>query len=144
MNKEINDLQKKDMIREVSEGGNLKFAMSDIPVRKFYDQALYLEEIVLPAIAKKSGVDSQDYKFYRELYKSLLYAVMIVDRGDKLLRERQRLNMFINLYKSENETLQKELMKYTTMEDMYMTEAMDKISSSVAERVENILNNKNK
>jgi hypothetical protein len=142
MNNDLNDLQKRGAIREVSEGGNLKFAMSDIPVRKFYDQALYIEEILLPAIVKKSGIESQDYRFFRDVYKSLLYAIMIVDRGDKLLRERQRLNMFMKIYQSENELLQKELMKYTTMEDLYMTDAMDKISASVAERVENILNNK--
>ena len=55
-----------------------KFRLEEIPIRKFYDQAQYIERTLLPAIERKSGKNSADYQFFNSVYMSLLYATMIV------------------------------------------------------------------
>ena len=75
-----------------------KFRLEDIPLRKFYEQAQYIEKTLLPAIEKKSGNKSADYQFFSEVYKSLLYAVMIVDRDRNIIMKWQhasQLNSFL-------------------------------------------------
>jgi hypothetical protein len=119
-----------------------KFRMEDIPLRKFYDQAQYIEKTLLPAIEKKSGSKSADYQFFMDVYRSLLYAVMIVDRDKNIVMKWQHCNQLNSFLQARVDLAERELLKYTTMEDLYITDSMDHIMNGVRQRVEDILTNK--
>ena len=124
----------------LSAGG--KFRLEEIPIRKFYDQAQYIEKTLLPAIERKSGNTSADYKFFESVYKSLLYAVMIVDRDRSLVMKVQHANQINAFLQARADLAERELMKYTTMEELFVTDAMDHIAKGVVQRVNDLLINK--
>ena len=117
----------------LSSGG--KFKLDDIPIKKFYDQAQYLENEILPKIK-----DPGQLQTFQDIYKSLLYAVMIVDRGNHLILKLQQINQLNNINYEGRLLAERELLKYTTMEDIIMTDGMDKIAAAVKTRIENMLN----
>jgi hypothetical protein len=127
-------------IGNLAAGG--KFRLDEIPLRKFYDQAQYIEKILLPKIAESRGESHDDYKFFCDVYRSLLYAVMIVERGNNLILKMQHVNQFNALLQARADLAERELMKYTTMEDLLMTDGLDRIAYETKRRVENLLTNK--
>jgi hypothetical protein len=126
--------------RNLSEGG--KFRLDEVPLRKFYDQAQYIEKTLLPAIEKKSGKDSADYTFFKEIYKSILYAALVVDRENRFLLKMQHVNQMNALLQGRADIAERELLKYTTMEDLLMSDGLDRIAQDVRLRIENLLTNK--
>jgi hypothetical protein len=126
--------------KELAAGG--KFRMEEIPLRKFYDQAQYIEVTLLPAIERKSGKTSADYQFFAGVYRSLLYACMIVDRGSIVMQQCQKYKQLNDFYRGRAELAERELLKYQTVEDLYMTDAMDRVAAGVKKRVEDLLTNK--
>ncbi len=135
MNK-VDELKAKNL----SEGG--KFRLDEIPIRKFYDQAQYIEKTLLPAIEKKSGKHSADYTFFTDIYKSVLYAALIVDRENRVMIKMQQLQQMNMLLQARLDVAERELLKYTTMEDLIMSDGLDKIQADVRRRIENLLTNK--
>ena len=119
-----------------------KFRLNEIPIRKFYDQAQYIEKTLLPAIERKSGKTSADYQFFDSVYKSLLYAVMIIDRDRTLIMKVQHANQINAFLQARADLAERELMKYTTMEDLFVTDALDHIAKGVVQRVNDLLINK--
>jgi hypothetical protein len=119
-----------------------KFRLDEIPLRKFFDQAQYIEKTLLPAIEKKIGNKSADYQFFKEVYRSLLYAVMLADRDRTLIMKLQHEKQYNSFLQARADLAEKELLKYTTMEDIWATDAMDKISVGIRNRVEDLLTNK--
>lgn len=119
-----------------------KFNLEDIPIRKFYDQAQYIEKTLLPAIEKKSGRQSADYQFFCDVYRSLLYAALIVDRGNNLLIRLVQARQLNEIWQRRAEAAELLLLKYTTVEDILMTDGMDKIAADVKRRIENLVTNK--
>jgi hypothetical protein len=126
--------------KNLAAGG--KFRLEDIPLRKFYDQAQHIEKILLPAIEKKTGKNSADYNFFSDLYRSLLYAVMIVDRDRSLIMKLQHVNQVNAFLQARADLAERELMKYTSLEDLYLRDAGEKIADGVARRVNDLLTNK--
>jgi hypothetical protein len=118
------------------------FNLSDIPVRKFYDQAQYIEKTLLPAIEKKTGNKSADYQFFQGVYDSLLYAVMILDRQNSLLLKFQQARQWNEFLQARADLCEKELLKYTTLEDLWTIDAGNKYAQAVARNVQNLLTNK--
>jgi hypothetical protein len=119
-----------------------KFRLEEIPIRKFYDQAQYIEKTLLPAIERKSGKQSADYQFFHSVYMSLLYATVIVDRDRSLVMKVQHANQINAFLQQRADLAEKELMKYTTMEDLFVTDALDHIARGVVQRVNDLLTNK--
>jgi hypothetical protein len=138
MEKRIEKKITDEKIKNLSSGG--KFILDQIPVKKFYDQALHLEKIILPKIAETRGRDSADYVFFSEVYKSLLYAVLILDRGESLILKIQHLKQFNQVLQERADVAEKYLSRYMAMEDLYFYDGLDKIAADVKNRVENILN----
>jgi hypothetical protein len=126
--------------KNLAAGGG--FRLDEIPVRKIYDQAQQLDKITLPKIAATRGKDSEDYKFWESVYKSLLYAVIIIDRDRTLVLKLQQANQLMGFYKGCSEQYEKELLKYTTIEDIWITGAGEKIAAGIAGRVNDLLTNK--
>ena len=119
-----------------------KFRLDEIPLRKFFDQAQYIDKTILPAIKKSRGEKSADYQFFKEVYRSLLYAVMINDRDRMLVMKLQHEKQFNAFLQARADLAEKELQKYCTMEDIWISDAMDKISAGIRQRVEDLLTNK--
>jgi hypothetical protein len=115
-----------------------------IPIKKMHDQALHIFNHILPEVEKKRGKDSADYKFFREVYRSLLWAIVVVDRNDFLVRKWQNSSMMLEIFKQRSEAAERELQKYTTMEDLYLSEAMDHIAAGVKNRVDMLIQNEKK
>jgi hypothetical protein len=123
--------------KNLADGG--KFNLDRIPVKKFFDQAQYIERVLLPKIKQSRGELSGDYNFFCDVYRSLLYAVMIVDRGDQVNRKLARTSQLLAFYRQASEDSERELLKYTTIEDLFLTDGMDKIAADIKRRVEELL-----
>jgi len=139
----MKELDKKvDAIKtnSLAEGG--RFAFGDIPIRKFYDQAQYIEKTLLPAIERKSGSSSADYTFFCETYKCLLYGAIMIDRSELLMRKVQQLKQQLDILQARVDLAERELFKYITLEDLVLTESTDKIAKSVIAKIENSLKEK--
>jgi hypothetical protein len=118
------------------------FRLEDIPIKKFFDQAQYLEKTLLPAIEKKSGKTSADYKFFTEVYKSMLYAVMILERCNAAVLQLQQVKQLSKIYQAQAQQYERELEKYTTIETVMFSGGLDHIINGVAERAKDLLTKK--
>jgi hypothetical protein len=119
-----------------------KFRLHEIPARRFMDQAQYVENKILPLIEKREGKESVQYKYFQEIFDSLLYSIMVKDREGNLLNKLQQLQQ-INIILTERLAFcEKELLKYATMEDLYLTEAHIHIANGVKQRAEDLLTKK--
>ena len=86
MQKNIESKIDKLKTENLATGGS--FTIENIPLfKKFFDQAQYIDNELLPKIIKTRGIEHPDYIFFREVYKSLLYAVMVADRGTQFGNE---------------------------------------------------------
>lgn len=126
--------------KNLAAGG--KFRLDEIPLRKFFEQAQYIEKTLLPAIERKSGKASADYQFFENVYKSLLYAVLVVDRQSLLVNKLQQANQLMAIHKQRADVAEGELQKYVTMEDLILSGAMDSIAKGVVQHVNDLLTNK--
>jgi hypothetical protein len=135
-------MNKIDKLKTENLAAGGRFAIEDIPVKKFYDQAQYLENELIPKVIKVRGVDHPDVKFFKEVYRSLLFAVMVADRERNLIMKLQQINQIRGIQATRLDFCERELLKYTTMEDLYFTEGLDKIAAGVAQRAQDLLNKK--
>lgn len=139
----MNDIEKKitDVkTKNLSDGTGFKFG--DVPIKKFYDQAQYIEKTLLPAVERKSGDRSADYQFFAETFKCLLYGAIVIDRNDMLIRKIQHLMQQIDILQVRVDISERELLKYTTLEDIMLTESNDKLSANIARKIENSIKEK--
>lgn len=118
--------------------------LETIPVKKFYDQALWIEQDLLPRIEKRSGKDSDDYKYFFDVFRSMTYCITILDRFEYLSRKLQQQNQIVSILQERNLLLEKELLKYTTMEDIYFQDALDHYADAIHKRAADLLNKKQK
>jgi hypothetical protein len=119
-------------------------SMDDIPVKRMIDQVNYIDKELLPAIKKKSGAASADYEFFSGVIKSLLHAIVTVDRWESL--ERRYVNQLIqlNLCKEHLVILEVELRKYQAMEDLYLRPGFNIYHDRVVKRAEALLKGETK
>lgn len=90
-----------------------------IPIGKMLDQVQYLQQHVLPQAKEKLGEESESYRFYKSLVDSLLWAINIQNRFDILSTRYSREKYFGEILKKDRDELEKELMKFTTLEEHY-------------------------
>lgn len=118
------------------------FRLHEIPAKRFMDQVQYLENEILPQIEKRGGSETDQYKYFTAVVESLLYAIMVKDREYNLLNRCQQLQQINLILSARNEFLEKELQKYVTMEDLFLTEAHAHIHAGVVARAVELLTNK--
>lgn len=106
----------------------------DIPVRQMLDQLNYIEKELLPAIQKKKGKE-EDYKFFESVGRSLAYAVILLDRYDYLYGKFINSRIESVLLRDQLKMSEKELERYCTMEDLLLSDCMNKYAEGVAARV---------
>lgn len=116
--------------------------LAGIPVRKMMDEALYIDEELLPRVKKKGGEKSADYIFFSEVKDSLLYAILLADRHDFLWRSNTELKIRYQLALDHIALLESELQKYTTLEDLFYSDALNDYADSIKKRAEAMLKRK--
>ena len=135
------DLQWK---RDLEESKKKKYAgaleaVKKMPFRKMQDEILYLQNNILPAIAaRKAGKDGPDYKFFQGLIESLKWALIMYDRLDVLMGRHSLLSLEKTILMERVALYEKELTKYTTMEDLYLSEMLDVIDKGVRDRIKTL------
>lgn len=104
-------------------------AFEKVPQVKFIEQAQYIKNVLLPKIAATRGAESSDYKFHYAVFESLMYSITVVDRD-------QSIRLMISNEKILNEFLQKrlafyqtELQKYTTLENLTISELTSELTT---------------
>jgi hypothetical protein len=127
--------------RELKDNGNNSETWStarsieDIPVKRMYANFQYLESELLPKIEAARGKESSDYRLFSDIQKNLLWAVMLASRYEAALKKNGLLQLQLSIQTELNASLQSELSKYTTMEDLFLSTGLDKIAAAVAKRV---------
>jgi hypothetical protein len=99
--------------------------MKDVPVARMIDAVNFLDKNILPAIKKKSGDQSADYKFFTEVIDYLIWAIVLVDRYETLEQRWIGQKLEIHLLRDHLKILEKELSKYIALEDLMLTSSLD-------------------
>lgn len=113
--------------------------MRDIPVVKFIEQALYLRNEMLPAIEKKKGKTSSEYTFFENVERSLLWAIMCVDRYENLSLRYYQQKVTMQVQHENLTILERELAKFQAVEDIFLTDALDRYAELVKARADGLL-----
>jgi hypothetical protein len=123
---------------------NAKLAkgVEDIPVKRMMDQILYIRNELLPGIERKRGKSSPDYEFFAGVADSLIYAIIMADRFGGIEAQNTRLRIYSQLQRDHVELLERELQKFTTLEDLFYSSALDRYADMVKSRVDNLLKDK--
>lgn len=135
------DLLYKDSLDQIGKEGRDKKAAEGIrnaPVKKMIDAIQYIDKNLLPAVKKKNGDKSADYEFFTSLRDMLIWAILIADRYDALEGRLVRKKIEAALYKEWVELYEKELSKFTTLEDLFVTDGLNIYLQGVKDRVNDI------
>lgn len=116
--------------------------IQDIPVRKIMDAALHMREVILPQIEKRSGTNSDNYKFFTGVYEYLLWAVVLVDRFESLNQMMVKQKILNTLLMQQSEALYAEIQKYCTLEDFFLSDGLRHVSEGYRKRAEELLKTK--
>jgi hypothetical protein len=126
----------KEMERRLAQG------IRDLPVSKFLQQIQYMEKELLPAVERRKGKDSEDYKFFASVCSSLVYAIILCDRYEYLENKLTSEHLLVQVLKDRQAMVEKELSRYCTMEDLYFSNFLDRYAEATAERAKSMLERK--
>lgn len=110
-----------------------------IAAREIYAQAQYLDQVLIPRIEQQRGQGS-DYKFFREVFKSLLWAICLNDRNEYIEMRHAKNSLLLEFYKGHSEKLERQMNKYIAMEDLFLSSSLDVVAEGVAKRAADLLN----
>lgn len=113
----------------------LKDGLIDMPISKMWSQVQYLQNHVLPQAKEKLGEESESYQFYKGLVDSLLWAINIQSRYDALQLKYSREKYQHHIVFENYLAMEKELLKYTTLEDLYTSMLAAGIEKATAKQV---------
>lgn len=124
------------------EADRQKGMFEDLPVNKIMKAVQYFEHNLLPAVKKKSGESSPDFVFFEEVAKLLLHSILINDRYREMERRYVSARIDRELLRERLALVEREMDKYATMEDLWLTESLDHVARGVRRRAETLLNRK--
>lgn len=125
--------EERESIKKTAQG------MEDLGVKQMIDQAQFIKENLLPRVKKKQGEDSADYIFFKSVFDSLLRAVLLSDRFDTVQGQLLRAKIYNILSRDHIQLLEAELQKYTTLEDIFLSDSLNRYAKSVKTRVDALL-----
>jgi len=124
------------------ENEKLAKGIRDIPVQKFITHVQYIEKELMPAIEKRRGKDATELKFFEEVCRSLVWAVILCDRYDYLEMKVTGLRLENTILRDNLALHEKELQKFGALEDIFFTDFLDRYADAVKSRAEGLLNKK--
>lgn len=133
---QLEEIANPDRNKKINE--KLSAGIKDIPVSKMLEQLLFLENDLLPRLEKKGGKESADYKFFEAMGKSLVWSVILCDRYDFLYRQFISNKVMLQLATENVALFARELEKYSTLEEIFFTDAMDRYKETVKSRVDGL------
>jgi hypothetical protein len=133
------ELHLKNMVRNSEGSERLAVGVADIPVNRIIEQALYLENELLPRMEKSRGKAHVDYKFFEGIIKSLLWCITMADRSDYMQRAIAKERLLREYYQAHSEACERELLKYTTIEDLFLCDALDRVGEGIKKRAAELL-----
>ena len=116
-----------------AETKRLAKGLEDIPEKRMLDQLQYITAELLPAVRKKGK--SVDIEFFEELSRSMAFAVILIERYDYLYGRFINSRIDVALLKDRLEMTERELQRYTTMEDLYLSDFLNRYADTVAEKI---------
>jgi hypothetical protein len=135
------DLLYRDSLDAIAKGDRDKRAtdgLNGVPVKKIMDAIQYIDSNLLPAVKKKGGDKSADFEFFTGVRDMLVWAIIICDRYDTLEGRHVRKRIEAALYKEWVEFYEKALTKYTTLEDLMLTDSLNIYAQGVKNRVDEL------
>jgi hypothetical protein len=120
-----------------AESKKLAAGLSDIPVKQMLDQLQRIENEFLPAVRKKAK--PVEVEFFEELARSLAFAIILSDRYEYLYGRFLNSRIDVALLKDRLVLSERELTRYTTMEDLMLSDSLDSYAKAIAARVKNDL-----
>lgn len=106
--------------------------LNKLPLSKVFDHLKYLDEQILPRIEKRDGIDSAQYKHFKGIFDALLWAVnsfLLIDRYQYQLSNQV---LQVEFYREKCLFYERELQRYTTMEDLTMRETFNDLKETMA------------
>lgn len=123
---------------------DIKKTMDKLPAQQMVNAIQYLEKQILPSVKKRSGESSPDYKFFSELVELLGWSAMIYERCSTLRTMHASIKIENSLLLERLKLYENELNKYTTIEDIYITDSLQHIEKGILARLESKLGAKNR
>jgi hypothetical protein len=108
--------------------------LKQMPISKMYEQIQYLKNRVLPQAKEKLGENSESYLFYSSLVDSLVWAIKLQSSFDYLSLKYNREKYFGSLMLQHRDALEAELLKYTTLDKLYLNMAIDVQQQTIAKQ----------
>jgi hypothetical protein len=139
------DLQLKsslNAIRDSPKYKHIREAMDKLPANKMIAAINYIDSNFLPAIKKKSGDKSADYLFFVNLIEMLHHSLVIYDRMKMLQTMHANARLDLELLRERVLLYESELNKYSTLEDVWLSEAMESIEKGIRGRMMDRINAK--
>jgi len=119
----------KDQQKKVAKG------IEAVAINKIYQQALHLEKHYLPSIERSRGIDSAEYKFFKDVFTSLMWAICLADRNEFIEVRHHRVSLQLEFYMQHCEKLERQFNKYATLEDLFLSSTLDEQAAIIAQRV---------
>lgn len=129
-------LDKKDRDRR----DKIEKAIEAVSVNKIFEQCLHLENVILPSIKKNRGEESSEYKMFCAIAKSLLWAICLVDRNEFMEGRFYNLNIKHELLLEHAARLERQIFKYATLEDLFLSSGLDVMAEGISQRARDLLN----
>ena len=116
--------------------------VESVAVGEVYNQAMYMDKVLLPRIAEQRGKDSGDYKYFCGVFKTVLWSICVVDRNELMEARYYRLSMQHEILLQHSEKLERLFNKYAALEDLFLSSGLDVMAQGIAERAADLLNKK--
>jgi len=119
---------------EKDEPDKQKKAFENIKTTEFYNLAYRIKESILKQVESKSGVDSDQYKFYFSIFESIVYLTTVLDREDYYKKELHLHKIQLQFYAARVTFLEQQLIKYTTLEDLNRQETAQELLTQLTKQ----------
>ena len=96
-----------------------------VPTANILQQIQYLQNIMLPKALAKFGPTDENYLFYKSVADSLVFALQVLDENESLRINYSREKYLNTIMQQHHADLEKELLKYTTLQQAYTNMSFD-------------------
>lgn len=110
--------------------------LKTMPGHRILSCVQYLEKNLIPAVERKGGKNSPDLAVFKECADLLKWAAILYDRLDNQTRTNSFLRLDITIMRERLVLMEAELVKYMTIEELHLTDAINHIEKGVRARIE--------
>lgn len=110
---------------------NLIDGLNKLSVKKIIDLSQYLKNIILPQVHKNKGPQSTEYKNFKGISDALIWALHVMSLQDSTLYNLSNEKLLTDFYRKKCLFYEKQLMQYTTMDNLLMLETFDDLKKSM-------------